>query len=123
MQINEQATPRPWEQFDTTLCAAIGAVEKGHKRIAECKYNTLKKVRGGFEWTGDQDAGTAFANARFIVKSVNCYDELVEALKDVTQRYERLEMLYAEVIKSNYDCENGSIKRAKQALSKAESNS
>lgn len=62
----------------------------------------------------------------YIIQAVNAYDknqeiigELVEALKEVTDRYERLEILYAKTANINYDCENGSIKRAKQALTKA----
>lgn len=65
-----------------------------------------------------EDAGGKELEEIIRLKDLN--DELVETLKEITNRYERLEVLYAKNMDISYDCKNGSIKRAKQAIAEAE---
>jgi hypothetical protein len=58
------------------------------------------------------------------VKMTRCYlheaaPELLEALEEMTGRYNKLETFYAERTGTVYDCTNGTITRAQKAIAKA----
>lgn len=108
--MKDQSTPRPWHHTRTS-CSQLNC-------------NSIWINADGLDSPPAISIGEtqleAEENANLIVKAVNCHDELVKALKEITERYERLEIIYAKTIQSNFDCENGTIKRAKQALSKSQ---
>lgn len=101
-----QATQRPWNR--------TGMVIHKEKGLIIAVTNAQKIGVGITEEEAE-------ANAALILHAVTCHEELTKALKEVTSRYERLEILYAKTINTNYDYKNGSIDRAQQALLRAES--
>lgn len=100
----DQATPRPWKlEGDKMSVSNIN-----NEGVCDCYFGVPANtyVEGKYE-----------ANARLIVKAVNCHDELVEALE--------IALGYAEIQNSEYDGQDKSISKdielIKQALAKAES--
>ena len=97
----DNATPRPWHTRSGDCCIRI--VEKS---LPEGFSVTICELSiGSFNFE---------ANAKLIVKAVNCHDELVEALKE------------AHAMLENVGIEKGqyygkAINKVDQALSKAES--
>lgn len=106
--MTNQATPRPWS-INKTYPNQIEHPEmfgfRGQFKIAECRFSQ-SLVRSA-------DIKEAEANAKLIVKAVNCHDELVEALKDISDLDNHMIGKYDGQIQ-------WAVNRAKQALSKAQ---
>ena len=63
----------------------------------------------------DYKVSSALANAFFLVRAVNCHDQLVRALEEITERYDRLDRTILAERGLKYTV-NGTVERAKAAL-------
>lgn len=95
--MSKEHTPIPWRRKDSTQVYAEG------RHIADCS-RADSCLHIGIENSN---------NAEFIVKAVNCHDELLEALRHVLSVYEA-----GDEYKYTLDDLNGDLIRA--ALNKAE---
>ena len=94
MKTNEQATNRPW-----------------HYQEGADKYtHIIRDEKDGWILSMSQDSSSILeANARLIVKAVNCHDALVEAVKLLIHGIKTGEI---------YSIEDG-LKKAEEVLTKA----
>jgi hypothetical protein len=109
MSEEARPTPIPW------LWTYSGPVMSGkyHQPIAIAQYDAENLIAGCF---GDVKGGepVAIANAKLIVRAVNCHEELVAALKEITECAEHWKHW------ADYDRRPEALLRARTALAKAE---
>ena len=96
-------TPTPWE------------IDEGDVRIKSddyevCRASDLPSSFGKYDY-GDKGEEEQKANAEFIVRACNVYDELVEACKSALSALNSI---------SSYDQESMEVKSLKQAIAKTE---
>lgn len=111
----DQATQRPWELEHThTEMYGTKPIKKGwyimhRNKPFEVDRDDFEMVisLNGFKYNGSHEK--LEANARLIVKAVNCHDELVEALQLVLRCIEAGEDFY---------CNEPNRRMIKQALAK-----
>lgn len=116
--IMTQATPRPWKIGKSLTGDRTPWISNEKGNISICIIDDI--ARSSNDTTRKQEDEINIANARLIVKAVNCHDELVEVLKLAKREIERF------FGKENTDYAVAGIgivpKVIEQALSKAEAN-
>lgn len=107
MQTKQGHTKTPWEYHQS------------NKYHTECRFITTSKKTGKYlhiakiYGSNDSILMEAEANAAFIVKAVNCHEELVEALKQAHLSMTRCDC------RQHIKRHNDSIYQVEQALAKA----
>jgi hypothetical protein len=84
----DKATPRPWRVIDSEILED-GSVYPPHI-VGGCRDLTICRFYEGDQMAETKDdVRSTRANAAFIVKAVNLFDELVEALEDIHEYWNR----------------------------------